>query len=815
MKKWMLMLVGMMMFHALKAQYSVSGTVKNETGEPLAGASVRILNTTIGVLSDAEGKFRIEKIPSGEFTLRISMVGFESREQTLNSGKENLEIQLKVAVNQLEEITVEATRVNEDKGIAFTNLGREDISKNNLGPDIPYLLDQTPSVVVTSDAGTGIGYTGIRIRGSDPTRTNLTINGIPLNDAESQGTFLVNLPDFASSVETIQIQRGVGTSANGAGAFGASINLSTNTFNEKAYSEISNSFGSFNTRRHTLRAGTGLIDGKYTFDMRLSSISSDGYIERAFSDLKSFYTSSAWYGKKSSLRLNVFSGKEYTYQAWGGVPFDSMATNRRHNPYVYDNETDNYTQTHYQLFFNHQISSKWISNIAFHYTRGKGYYEQYKEDREFSSIGMNDLIIGGDTITNTDWIQRRWLDNHFAGTVFSFVYDAGKKLKLVIGGAGNYYSGDHFGEIIWAEYAVVPIRHRYYDNRGEKTDVNFYVRADYTITKKFNLYVDLQERFVDYTFLGVDEYGDPLKQSVSHTFFNPKAGAVYRLSNSGSVYASFGVGNKEPNRDDYVSSTPNSRPMHETLFDYEAGYRYRSSRFNAGINAFYMDYFNQLAPNGKINDVGAVVRTNIARSFRRGIEMDGAMQIGARTIIKANLTLSQNRAVEFTEFIDNWDTWGQDTIVYRNTDLAFSPSVISGQEITFNLYKWNSNSESESLTSKKSGRMDFSFIGKYISRQMLDNTARNNASFDAATNTDLIYRSLDAYYVLDLRLSVRLNIPGAAQFDLNVMLRNVLNEMYSSNGWTYKYSYGGEYAAMTGLYPQAGRNILAGLTVRF
>lgn len=817
MKKWMILLLGVLFVSTLKAQGGISGTVKNESGEPLSGVNVKVVNSLLGTVTDSEGKFELIRIPSGDYKIRFTMIGFESQERSVKveSGIQQLEITLKFAVNVLEEITVEASRTNNDKGIAFTDLSKEDIAKNNLGPDIPYLLDQTPSVVVTSDAGTGIGYTGIRIRGSDPTRTNLTINGIPLNDAESQGTFLVNLPDFASSVDNIQIQRGVGTSANGAGAFGASINLSTNTFNEKAYGELSNSFGSFNTRRHTLKAGTGLINGKFTFDMRLSSIESDGYIDRAFSNLKSFYTSSAWYGKNSSLRLNIFSGKEHTYQAWAGIPYDSLFTNRRYNPYSYDNESDNYTQTHYQLFFNHRFGKKLIANIALHYTRGYGYYEQYKEDRSFSSINQADLIIGGDTISKTDWIQRRWLDNHFTGTVFSFIYEASDKLQLVFGGGANIYSGKHFGEIIWAEYAVVPVRYRYYDNNANKTDMNVYLKADYLINDKWNVYVDLQQRLVDYSFLGTDEYGMPLQQTVSHSFFNPKLGTVYRLSKQSSVYASFGVGNKEPNRDDYVSNPPNSRPLHETLFDYEAGYRVKKQKMNVGVNFFYMDYYNQLAPNGKINDVGAVVRTNIDRSYRMGVELDGAVQATKRVLIKANLTLSQNRAVEFTEYIDNWDTWGQDTIVYRNTDLAFSPSVVSGQEISFNLFRWEERKNNDVEKEKQSGRIDFSLIGKYVGRQMLDNTGRNDATVDDLTATDLKFRSLDAYFILDARLTFRMKIPSVAEIDLNIMLRNVLDEMYSSNGWTYKYSLGGEYSAMSGFFPQAGRNFLAGLTIRF
>lgn len=813
MKKIIFFLSGCLMSGILTAQYSIKGKVTGENEKVLSGVHVKMDELIMGSSTNEEGVYQLKKIPPGNYTLVFTMVGYEkeTRKIELRSGDVELNVQMKPSVNQLEEITIETARVNEEKGIAFTNIEKADLEKNNLGQDVPYLLDQSPSVVVTSDAGAGIGYTGIRIRGSDPTRINLTLNGIPLNDAESQGTFLVNLPDFSSSVDHVQIQRGVGTSANGAGAFGASINLSTNSFNEKSYGEIIHSFGSFNTQRYTFKAGSGLINEKFTFDMRLSSITSDGYIERASSDLKSFYTSAAWYGKKSNLRLNIFSGKEKTYQAWGGVPYDSLKTNRRYNPYTYENETDNYWQTHYHLFFNQEFSPKLYLSLALHYTRGYGYYEQYKEDIDFASLGLSDPVIGTDTVSSTDLIRQRWLDNHFYGTIFNLSFKPNSKMDFVFGGGANQYNGDHFGEIIWAETAQqLPAGFRYYENNGEKTDVNFYIKADYRLRKKLTLYADIQQRLVEYAFLGIDNNGISLQQKVKHAFFNPKAGMVYRVSDHHSTYVSFGVGNKEPNRDDYVSNPPASQPVAESLYDTEAGYRFRNSRISAGANLYYMYYKNQLALNGQINDVGNYIRSNIGESYRRGIELDAAFQFTKKIAYRMNATLSQNRVVEYNEYVDNWDTGMQDTVRYKNTELAFSPSVIAYSELTLNVFSFNQSDES-----KKSGSLELSIINKYVGKQYMDNSAVAGEKTDVLTGTELKYRTLDAYFLSDIRLSFQLKIPGSVQANIHVLARNVLDVMYSSNAWIYKYAYGGTYGNTSGYYPQAGRNFLAGITLKF
>lgn len=817
MKKTVMIFMGMLLYLSMNAQCVLSGTVLDETKKPLAGVSIHLQNTQMGTTSDAEGKFRLTKIPKGIYTIVFSMVGYETQNHKIELSDQisDLTIQLKLSVNQLEEFTIESTRADEKTGIAFTNVDKSSIEKNNLGVDLPYLLDQTPSVVVTSDAGTGIGYTGIRIRGSDPTRINMTINGIPLNDAESQGTYWVDLPDFASSVDNIQIQRGVGTSTNGAGAFGGSVNLQTNTVNEKPYASFGNSFGSFNTLRNNLKVGTGLIDGKFSFDARLSSLKSDGYIDRAFSDLKSFYTSSAWFGKKSSVRLNIFSGKERTYQAWGGVPYDSLETNPTFNPYSYKNETDNYWQTHYQLFYNQQFKEKWFANIALHYTRGYGYYEQYKTDKSFYEIGVPDPVIGGDTILYADMIQQKWLDNHFFGTVYSLRFQPNEKLNLVAGGGWNEYRGYHYGRIIWSEISSgVEKDHEFYRDTATKRDANVYLRANYDFNEKLSFYIDVQERLVSYTFLGFGVLSNDSVQTVKYNFFNPKAGISYSLSKQHAVYASYGRGNKEPNRDDFVSSRPGTYPKPEQMDDIEAGYRFRSGKLNVGINIYYMIYKNQLALTGKINDVGNYIRTNIDKSFRRGAELDLKWQIHKRLSWAGNITLSQNKVVQYKEFIDNWDTWSQDTIEYKNTELAFSPSVIGGQELTFNLFEKSSSDLNQGEKAVKQ-RLDISFISKYVGKQYTDNSVAFKADSDPLFNSDLKFRTLNAYFLNDLRLSYSFIRNEKFEIKCNALMRNMFDLKYASNAWIYKYSYGGMAESMTGFYPQAGRNFLIGITIGF
>ena len=704
---------------------------------------------------------------------------------------------------ELDEVNVNALRASEKTPMTFTNLSEEEIDQQNLGQDLPYLLSTMPSLVTTSDAGAGVGYTGFRVRGSDPTRVNVTINGIPLNDSESQGVWWVNMPDFASSIENIQIQRGVGSSTNGASAFGATINLKTDGLNTKAYALSNNTVGSFKTLKNNVEFGTGLLNGKFTFDGRLSRITSDGYIDRATSDLKSFYLSGAYYGSDEVLKGIVFSGKERTYQAWNGVPLNYLENDslRTFNSYTYENEVDNYGQTHYQLHYTKQLNSNSNYNLSFHYTKGAGYYEQYKASESFSDYGFSEIIIQDDTINETDLIRRKWLDNDFYGTVFSYNTSI-DNMDLTFGGAWNTYTGKHYGEVIWAQYASdSELGHIYYDNDATKDDFNVYTKLNYQYNDKLSLYADLQRRTIDYTFIGFDQEGNNVEQSADFDFFNPKFGIFYQMNQNKSAYASFAVANKEPNRNDFVESSPDSRPQHETLFDTELGYKINGNKLQFGINAYYMVYENQLVLTGQINDVGAYTRTNIDYSERKGIEVEAAYVISEKLKWVGNATFSENKIANFTEYVDNWDTWGQETIHYEDTDISFSPDLIWASTFSYQL----------------NDHLNAQFISKYVGDQYIDNTSSQE-------------RMLEAYLVHNARLSVNINSKVFKTAKITFQANNLLEEKYSNNAWIYRFisdgydprpddpyvnanSEGGY--DMAGYFPQAGRNYLLGISLGF
>jgi len=662
-----------------------------------------------------------------------------------------------------------------------------------------------------------VGYTGIRIRGSDASRINVTVNGIPINDSESQGTFWVNMPDLASSTSDIQIQRGVGTSSNGAGAFGASINVNTLESNPNAYGVISNSFGSFNTMRNSLQFGTGLINNKFVFDGRLSNIQSDGYIDRAASDLKSYYLSGAYVGDKSMIKAVTFSGHEKTYQAWYGVPTSYMDTNRTYNPYNYKNEVDDYQQTHYQLHYVYNANEHFKLTAAGHYTRGLGYFEQYKGADENSEInywskeslaayGLGNVVTpSGDTIRETDLIRRRWLDNHFYGVVMSAEYK-NDKMSLVVGGGANQYIGDHYGEIIWAEYASNgDLGHRYYENDASKNDINAYAKVHYNLTDKISLLGDMQVRMISYTFLGFDNELNNVDQTVNLSFINPKAGINYAINENQGVYGFVGVGNKEPNRNDYTNSTPSSRPMHEQMIDIETGYRIKKDKFFANVNIYAMEYKNQLIVTGELNDVGAAIRQNVPVSYRRGIELNGGVQLHKRVQWSLNATLSTNKIEQFNEYVDDWDTWEQVEVVHQNTDIAFSPSVIAGSQLAYTPIR------------KEKSELEIAFITKYVGDQYIDNTQSE-------------FAKLAGYVVNDARVTYRIKTKLIKEINLNAWVRNLFNEQYVANAGNYRFQYsGGEYGdayevpegegtnrySLTGLFPQAGTNFFLGLTLKF
>ena len=701
----------------------------------------------------------------------------------------------------IEQVNINALRASENTPVTFTNISKNKIEEQNLGQDIPYLLSNTTSIVTTSDAGSGIGYTGFRLRGTDQTRINVTINGVPLNDPESQGVWWVNMPDFATSIENIQIQRGVGTSTNGAASFGASINLKTNVLRTKAYAKTNNSFGSFRTLKNNIEFGTGLINNKFSFDGRLSRISSDGYIDRATSDLKSFYISGGYYGNNNVLKAIVFSGKEKTYQAWNGVPLNFLDDTdlRTYNSYTYENEIDNYGQTHYQLHFNKQLNSKTNYNIALHYTKGAGYYEQFKSDESLSDYGLSNIIIGSDTIKETDLIRRKWLDNDFYGTIFSLKTSI-NKVNLTLGGGWNKYFGRHFGEIIWAEFASnSEIREKYYNNDASKKDFNIYAKFDYKIDENFNLFIDLQNRQVYYSFMGYDENIYNIKQSEKFNFFNPKLGLFYNLNKNKSAYASFAIANKEPNRNDFVESSINSRPKHETLYDTEIGYNLNYDNFNISLNSYYMIYKDQLVLTGEINDVGAYTRTNIDYSERKGIEIEINYKLNEKLIFSGNATISKNKISNFTEYIDNWDTWSQEKIEYEDTDISFSPKLIWSSLINYKITK----------------NLNIQFISKYVGEQFIDNTSSDD-------------RKLDSYLTHNKRIIYDLNSKIFETFRITLQLNNILNKNYTNNAWVYRFitssfdptqtdpyinkNKEGSFD-MAGYFPQAGRNFLIGISI--
>jgi iron complex outermembrane receptor protein len=701
----------------------------------------------------------------------------------------------------LNEVNVNALRATEKTPVAFTNISKSEIEKGNLGQDLPYLISLTPSVVTTSDAGAGVGYTGFRVRGSDATRINVTVNGIPLNDSESQGVWWVNMPDFSSSIGSIQIQRGVGTSTNGASAFGASVNLKTDGLKKNPYFTTSNSMGSFATLKNNIEFGTGLINNKFAFDGRVSKISSDGYIDRATSDLKSLYLQGAYFGKKSVIKVLMFKGNERTYQAWYGVPLNYLDSNRTFNPYTYKNEVDNYGQTHYQLHYSKQLSTETTVNVATHFTHGEGYYEQEKIGEDFVDYGLENIILSDDTISSTNLIRRKWLNNDFGGVTYSLNHKMGN-IDLILGGASNRYSGQHYGNVIWAEYSSnAEYNHQYYWNKAEKLDHNFYAKANYKYSDATNLYLDLQRRRVDYIFEGYDRNGVPSEQEVSHAFFNPKIGLFHDLNQSQSIYVSFAVANKEPNRNDYVENKADEYPSHETLYDTEVGYKQSGEKFSLGVNLYHMKYKNQLVLTGQINDVGAYRRANIDESYRKGIELEATYKLSDKMTWAGNMTLSENKIISHTEYVDNWDTWGQEKIDYENTDLAFSPTAIWAS--IFN-YKVDKN-------------ISIDFISKYVGEQFIDNTSSDD-------------RKLDDYLVNNLRLAYEWDSKIFKTAKLTLQVNNLLDNEYVSNAWVYRFVSDGydprEYDHyvnadsergynMAAYFPEATRNYLLGLTLGF
>ncbi len=695
---------------------------------------------------------------------------------------------------KLKEVLVTATRAAKNDPFTKSTLSKKDLEKQNLGQDVPILLDALPNVVTTTDTGIGVGYTGIRVRGSDATRVNVTINGIPYNDSESQGTYWVDLPDFASSVESIQLQRGVGTSTNGAGAFGASLSMETEGLSDDFSVELNTSYGSFNTFKQNLKVNSGTIKNHFNVLGRIATIKSDGYIDRASSDLKSFYVEGNYFNDKTSVKALAFGGSEVTYQSWYGIDKETLMNDRTFNPAgaiydsngeiarFYDNQVDDYKQDHYQLHFTHQFTDYLTANMALHYTYGRGFYEQYKQGEDFADYNFTPFVDNGQTIDQTDLVRRKWLDNDFYGTTFSVNYKK-ETTKIIFGGAYNNYIGDHFGKVIWTPYTSISLNGKFYDNTGEKSDFNVFTKASKTF-KKWMIFADLQYRMVNYTINGVDDNSTELAINDALSFFNPKAGITYNHNKNNDLYFSFARANKEPKRADYLSG---DSPKPEQLNDFELGWRHHTKKAAFNANVYYMKYKDQLVLTGALNDVGSPIAENIGESYRLGIELDAKIKIGNQFVWSPNMAISQNKN------IDKYDNKDGEVVSLRETDLSYSPNFVASNILT---YKPNKN-------------FNTSLISKYISNQYMGNTENKLSKLQgyAVTNINFQYKIQPKKYIKEIVFTALLN--------------NVFNAKYVSNGYFYSYDDTWSVPNQTttiygsGYYPQAGFNFLTGITLKF
>lgn len=716
-------------------------------------------------------------------------------------------------IQTLAPVEVRSTRLNERSPFAVSNLGKKEITKQNLGQNFPYLLNQSPSVVTSSDDGMGIGYTSMRIRGTDIARTNVTFNGIPVNDPESQGAFFVNFGDLASSTSSVQLQRGVGSSTNGAGAFGASLNIYNIEQSKEAFAAISNAYGSFNTWKHTLQAGTGLLHGGFQFDVRLSKISSDGYIQRSNSELKSLQFLAGWTSENemTNIKFNLLTGKEKTGQAWNGIGtifYDGKGpagksysqqlddAGRRTNTLgemadgrFYNDQTDNYQQDYYQLFLNHKFNPYWSSNLSFFLTRGKGYYNEYRNEESFKSYGLSNPVINGTEITETNLTRQLWLDNYYYGSVFSVNYNR-QHTTLNIGGAYTKYDAKHYGFVRWADVGF-PLDYQWYNRPAFKNDLNIYAKLQQQIITNLYGFIDMQLRNVDYTIDGFRKKQD-LKTGGQYTFFNPKAGLSYIAKHANTaqskIYGSVAIANKEPNRDDFEANTAET-PKHEQLTDLELGYQFNAKNFEAGINGYYMKYKDQLILTGKINDVGANARTNVDDSYRAGIELTAGFRPADWIQANANITLSRNKIKNMILYSDDYDNGGQLEESLHNTDISFSPNTIAGASITFEPF------------TKPESRQHFyiDLLEKYVGRQYLDNSQNK-------------LKSINSYALTDARLRYQLSSDTFKDINLILMVNNLFNKKYENNGYTFSYLYDGVITTENYYFPQAGTNWSVGVS---
>lgn len=796
--------VGLQAFGIQDEGSVIRGKVTDASGNLLPGTAITIENTSLGVLTDEEGSYIFSGLRDGNYRLRFSFIGYETRIIKVElRGEAIVDVALTAKPVETGEVFVNATRAGEHAPFTYSTIDNELLRKQNTGHDLPFLLSLTPSLVESSEAGNGVGYTSQRIRGTDGSRINVTIDGIPLNDPESQQVFWVDLPDLAASAENIQIQRGVGTSSNGAGAFGATISIETANPGNEPSAEVNSSAGSFNTFKNMVSASTGLLADKFAFNMRYSDIKSDGFIDRTGSDHRSAFISGMYITEKSRLKANVILGEEHTGIGWWGVPKEMLAIDRRYNPageytdandltQYYDNESDNYIQNHYQLIYSRKMNDFLSWNSALHYTMGKGYYEEFREDQALADYGLPSVNLGDTAITETDLIRRKWLSNDFYGLVYSLKYKK-DRIEAIAGGGLNTYIGDHYGRIIWMENAgTVDKDYQWYFNSSTKSEMSFYGKVNFTLSELVSVFGDLQYRYISYKMKGIDDDLKDLSQMHSFGFFNPKTGVFFSINNNQDAYISFSMANREPSRADFkeASGDLNATPKPETLYDFETGYKLRSGKSALGVNLYWMIYKDQLVPTGELSDVGYSITTNVDKSSRMGIELTAGLKPADFIDWNLNLTLSRNKIKDFTEYFIDYNTtdWSE---VYSSknlgeVDIAYSPSVISSSDLAFRILP----------------RLNLHLISKYVGKQYFDNTRSNE-------------RMIDPYLVNNVRLDFEPALKKLKGLELQLLVNNIFNEKYESNAYGGNWYEDGIEKTWSYYFPQAGINMMFRAGLRF
>jgi iron complex outermembrane receptor protein len=781
----------------------VRGKVSDDLGNPLAGASISIEKGFLGVHSNSDGTYFLSGLRAGTCRIRFSFMGYETKiVETSVAGESVVDVVLAQKTLEAGEVIVNATRAGEHSPLAYSTIGNEVLKNSNMGQDIPYILGMTPSLVETSEAGTGIGYTSLRIRGTDASRINVTVDGIPLNDPESQQVFWVDLPDLASSTDNIQVQRGAGTSSNGAAAFGATVSIQTKSPENEPFAQISSSFGSFNTMKNSVTASTGLLANKFALMLRLSRLHSDGYVRRTWSDHRSAYLSGIYRSGRSRLQFNIILGEEHTGISWWGVPGELLHIDRRYNPAgeytdengqtrYYGNESDNYFQNHYQLLYSFKLNDALNFNTALHFTTGKGYYEEYKDDAALSLYGLPVITIGDSTISSTDLIRRKWMKNDFTGLVWSLKYKK-EKIEAALGGGVNYYYGDHFGRIIWMRNAgSIENDYQWYLGHGAKSEISLYGKADYSVTDKISLFGDLQYRYIQYDIKGIDDDLKVLDLQHQYGFFNPKAGLFFSISPHQDAFLSFSVANREPTRTDYTEAAgdPDAMPLPERLYDSEFGYKIRGNRYLFGINFYGMYYRNQLVPTGELSSTGYPIMTNMAKSYRAGAEFTAGVKPLEFLSWELSLTLSRNKILDFTEYYTDYDT-KLFIEEYKSkklgvVDIAYSPGIIGSSDICVSIIK----------------NLGIHLLSKYVGSQYFDNTMSQD-------------RKLDPYFVNNLMVSFSPAIKGLKSSEFQLLVNNIFNVKYENNAYGGNWYEDGIENTWSYYFPQAGINFMikAGFT---